>query len=1043
MALMPSAHFKKIYQRLNQEQKKAVDTIEGPVMVVAGPGTGKTQVLAARIANILLKTDTNPTSILALTFTESAAKEMRQRLVKMIGQTGYYVQISTFHAFCSQVIKTHPEYFPIDRDSEPLTDLERYDIFQKIIDDARLETIKPLNSPYFYLRDIMFAISNLKREGFLPADFAKIVTQEKKQLAAERDELTKTKLKKRERNLNKWRELITVYEKYQKRLRAKLRYDFDDMIALVVEAFAEHELLLREYQENLHYFLVDEYQDTNNAQNQVVDLLASYWGEQANVFVVGDPNQSIYRFQGASVENVLGFAQRYSQAEIITLEKGYRCPANLYQAAARSIRHNKLTELGEELADFSHGEPLSSQQKTSSQSSLRLYTAPSQTLETVFVAEEITRLVESGVPLDQIAVLYRHNRDATEIQEVLDKWNLRYELDGGDDLLQNEAMRQLLTLLTVIDQVRSGQEDERLFEVMRYEWLELNQTLVMRAGRAAGKAKLSLAELIEAGYKKFAQYDLGEAVKPLEFEELTQFLSKLRGWGALDGTVVFPQWFETVVKESGFLDWVLSGQLKSERLLHLNSLFREVKALAQSKEHLNLKQFLAALETMRDHGIKVNVEDLNVKKDSVHLSTVHRAKGQEWQHVFLLHCLDGKWGNNRHRELLPLPENLLQNTDLSKKEQNEDERRLFYVALTRASQQATITYPETIVTDNRSKEVVGSMFIEELRAEDELEVELETVTAPKISQEADQYLARLIEPAPEQELEASEEKFFQALVDDFSLSVTALNTYLRAPEDFVENVLLRVPRAKPEPMVFGSAVHAALETMFKPLVENQDDKESEERESEKQKSEKQSLARLGVVLSQFETALQKEIMTIDDFERRLAYGKDVLTDYYQAVQEQGLAQIQPLFIERFCGYGWSKTMLGDIHLTGRIDRVDWLDQEQRLVRVIDYKTGRAKSKNFIEGKIASAGLSAREQELPETIKGPYKRQLLFYKLLTDLDETFIPTVTEGMFDFVEPNSRGKFVQRNFVLSDEAVNNLKELIKEVMAEIRDLKFLELV
>ncbi len=1022
---MAPDHFQEIYQQLNPEQRQAVDTIEGPVMVVAGPGTGKTQVLAARIANILLKTDTSPTSILALTFTESASKEMRQRLVKMIGQTGYYVQISTFHAFCSEVIQSHPEYFPIDRDSEPLTDLERYEIFQDLIDQSQVEVIKPLNSPYFYLREIIFAISNLKREGFTPDEFEKIIEQEQVEFEEQEPDLTKTELRRWERNLTKWRELLILYKSYQQELRTKLRYDFDDMIALVVEAFDEHELLLREYQENLHYFLVDEYQDTNNAQNSVVDLLASYWGEQANVFVVGDPNQSIYRFQGASVENVLGFAKHYQQAEIITLEKGYRCPANLYQAAARLIRQNKLTDLGERLSEFKHGEPLVSQKtkKENVESTLRIYQAPSQTLETIFIAEEIKRLMADGVPLNEIAVLYRHNRDATEMQEALEKWQVRYELDGGSDLLESEAINQLLNLFQVIAEVRAGAEAELLFEVMRYPWLGLDSTLVMRAGRAAGKARLTIAEIIEAGYEKFVQYDLGEKVTPLEFEELTQFLAKLRGWGALDGTVVFPQWFETIVSESGYLDWVLAAEVKTELLLLLNSLFREVKALAQSQSRLNLIEFLQAIATMREQNIKLNVEDLNVKEDAVHLSTVHRAKGQEWQYVFILHCLDGKWGNNRTRELLPLPEDLLTNTDLSQKEQNEDERRLFYVALTRASQQATLCYPETVITDNQTKEVVGSMFIEELKTDDDLEVKLSTVEAPQISQQADDYLAKLVGPSQIIEPSESEENFFKALVEDFSLSVTALNTYLRDPQEFVENILLRVPRAKPEPMVFGSAVHAALETMFKPLLQDE------------------SLAPLEQVASQFESALKKEIITSEDLERRLTYGRKIIKDYYQEVQAEKLEKIKPLFVERFFGHGWSQTYLGDIHLTGRIDRVDWLDQEKRLVRVIDYKTGKARSKNYIEGKVASANLSEREQELPESIRGPYKRQLLFYKLLTDLDETFIPTVTEGMFDFVEPNRSGNFMRRNFVLEADDVNELKDLIKQVMAEIRSLEFLK--
>jgi len=1016
---MPTSdQFQFIYHRLNSQQKKAVDMIEGPVMVVAGPGTGKTQVLAARIANILLKTDTNPRSILALTFTESGAKEMRQRLVKMIGKTGYYVQINTFHAFCSQVIKLHPEYFPIDRASEPLTDLERYDIFQKIIAEVEIEVLKPLNRPYFYITDIMFAISNLKREGFLPIDFIKIVEQEERQLEIEKDELKKTELAKKQRNLAKWQELAQIYEKYQQQLRSSLRYDFDDMIALVVEAFGKHELLLREYQENIHYFLVDEYQDTNSAQNKVVDQLASYWGEKANVFVVGDPNQSIYRFQGASVENVLGFVARYQKAEVITLDMGYRCPQNIYNAAAKLITQNQLTEVSGRLAKFSFTKPLKSQ--ANYQVDINLYQAPSQTLETIYIAEEIKKLKQQGIPLDKIAILYRHNRDVAEIQETLDKWSLAYEIDGGNDLLENEAIRQLLTFFQVIDDTRTTQEDERLFEVMRYEWLGLDQVLVMKIGRAAGKAKLSIFELIEAGYTEFTKYDLGSKVTPLEFKQLTAFIAQLSNWGSLDATVGFPQWFEQVIKESQYLEWVLGSDLKTELLNYINSLFREVKALSQSQSGLKLTGFLRAIETMRDHGIKLNVEDLNVKQNVIHLSTVHKAKGLEWDYVFLLHCLDKKWGNNRTRELLPLPEGLLKNTDLSAKEQNEDERRLFYVAITRAKKQLTVSSPETIITDNRTKEVIGSMFIEELRDnESKLQTSLLDVKAPHIIENTADYLAKLLEPVAVKKIKTSEKDFYLALIKDFKLSVTALNTYLRSPEEFVENVLLRIPRAKPEPMAFGSAIHLALEKLFK-IIQDENKKPA-----------------LEVVLAEFEESLTKELMTSQNFKRRLDYGQKILTRYYEQLDE---TQVQPLFIERFFGFGWSKTMLGDIHLTGRIDRVDWLDKEQRLVKVIDYKTGKAKSDNYIEGKIASANLSEREQQLPESIKGPYKRQLLFYKLLTDLDETFIPTVTQGEFDFVEPNSRGKLIKRTFTLTAEDVSDLKDLIKEVMGEIRELKFL---
>jgi len=258
-------NFLKIYNSLNTAQKQAVDTIEGPVMVVAGPGTGKTQVLTARIAQILQKTDTNPNSILALTFTESAAKNMRERLVKMIGKTGYYVQIATFHSFCKEIIDNHPEAFPIERDSAPLSDLERFELFEDIFNNLVLENIKPLNTPFFYLKDAIKGISNLKREGIQPDNYEKLIKDWRERLVASEPaksepgkrikkqpgELTRTEWEKDLKQLEKNTELCEVYKIYQQRLREAKRYDFDDMIALVVEALQKDETLLREYQENL------------------------------------------------------------------------------------------------------------------------------------------------------------------------------------------------------------------------------------------------------------------------------------------------------------------------------------------------------------------------------------------------------------------------------------------------------------------------------------------------------------------------------------------------------------------------------------------------------------------------------------------------------------------------------------------------------------------------------------------------------------------------------------------------------------------------
>ena len=262
--------FTQAYQRLNDEQKLAVDTTDGPVMVIAGPGTGKTQILATRIANILLKTDTNPSSILALTFTESGASAMKKRLISLIGQAAYSVRIQTFHGFCGDVISLHPEFFRLDIQSEPLSDLDRYQLFEEILKSNNFESIKPVNSPFFYLRSLVKNIQDLKREGITPERFEQILKQEGQLIETDSESWKKVEKEKRTKSYKKNLELLIVYQQYQQQLVEKHRYDFEDMIAFTVEAFQQNELLLLEFQEKFQYFLIDEYQDTNSAQNQVI-----------------------------------------------------------------------------------------------------------------------------------------------------------------------------------------------------------------------------------------------------------------------------------------------------------------------------------------------------------------------------------------------------------------------------------------------------------------------------------------------------------------------------------------------------------------------------------------------------------------------------------------------------------------------------------------------------------------------------------------------------------------------------------------------------
>lgn len=1021
--------FKRIYNLLNPAQKKAVDTIDGPVMVIAGPGTGKTQVLTARIAQILKKTDTNPSSILALTFTESAAKNMRERLVKMIGKTGYYVQISTFHSFCKEVIDNHPESFPIERDSTPLSDLERYEFFEEIFSDLNLEHIKPLNTPFFYIKDAIKSISDLKREGIGHKQYEELLkTWEKRLIATEpekgkrankkKGETSRTDWEKDQKQLNKNKELWEVYKTYQQKLRERKRYDFDDMIALVVDAFKEDDLLLREYQENLHYFLVDEYQDTNSAQNTVVDLLASYWEENANIFVVGDPNQAIYRFQGASIENMLEFIKKYPQSTVVTLDTGYRCPQNIYDTATKLIAHNNL---GFEIDEKKISLVNNLKSPHGKGNKISLTTGSSQVLEAIQIAEQIKDLLKKKIPPHEIAVLYRHNIDRNTLAEVFDTWEIPYEVEGGGNALNEEIIRQLITLFRVIVAIRDTEETELLYETLQYDWLKeafgWNGNVVLKLARTAGKTKEPLLDLIEKGVDGINKSNPGFEVTPIEMAPLEMYVEKLKLWDSADANQTFPAFFEQVIQESGLLPWIKNQPSKVFFITVLNSLFSEIKKLVNHNHQFKLIDFLRSIELIEEHNLQITIEDLNVRKQAVHLSTVHKAKGREWEQVFLYQCVDKKWGNNRKRELIKLPAEILLNTNLDAKERNEDERRLFYVALTRAKKQVIISHPETIITEGRSRDVVPSMFLTEVQESDESKNAWQEVDTTLDEENSADYLAKLLEPdpTPSSLVTSHKEKLYlNWLLDNFRWSVTALNTYLRSPEEFIHNTLLRVPRAKIPQLAFGTAMHNTMEFLYKTFQQTGEYPE------------------LNSLKKQFEIALEQEILDLDEHKKRLKYGQEVLDRYYLELEHKNP---NPLFIERFFGSGKQKVYLDDIALTGRIDRIDWIDVKKKQVKVVDFKTGKARSANEIEGKTVSSNLSERERDLPESIRGPYKRQLLFYKLLTKLDKSFPYEVLSGEFEFVEPNPRDKIVVRNFELLDEDVKELEKLIKSVVKELR--------
>src|SRR4026208_1763617 len=325
------------YQRLNEQQKLAVDTIEGPVMVIAGPGTGKTQILASRIGKILLETDASPENILCLTYTDAGVVAMRRRLLHVIGPDAYKVSICTFHAFCNDVIQDNLSLFE-KTSLDPVSELEKIQLFKELIDSF------PKNHPlkryrgdvYFEINNLQSLFSSMKREGWTPVFINQRINEYIADLPNREEfvynrkwgdfrpgDLKKDKIEEQKERMIKLQAAVGEFDAFQQLLRKRNRYDFDDMINWVINAFESNKNLLANYQEKYQYILVDEYQDTSGTQNRIVQLLINYW-DKPNVFVVGDDDQSIYRFQGASVENMETFMNRYVDLLVLVLEGNYR-----------------------------------------------------------------------------------------------------------------------------------------------------------------------------------------------------------------------------------------------------------------------------------------------------------------------------------------------------------------------------------------------------------------------------------------------------------------------------------------------------------------------------------------------------------------------------------------------------------------------------------------------------------------------------------------------------------------------------------------------
>lgn len=1076
--------FKEIYEKLNEAQRRAVDTIYGPVLVIAGPGTGKTQLLSARVARILEATDTLPQNILCLTFTENGALNMRERLTKFIGPHAYDVQISTYHAFGGNLIRRFPEYFTDLRLERPVDQLGKRQILSAIIDDVPYTS--PIKQVRHHLGDLVSTISEVKR-GLLTPDMLRDIAKSNaatiedtakaigdllephaarmpsrlpvalplwRSVLSELQAHTTTPENGKVKNLaglaadaledamidaeeaskttpltawkNKWlakdkknrftlagslesrriAALAGVLEQYQAALAEKGLYDFDDMILRAIEVLENNDDLRFTLQEQYQFILLDEFQDTNVAQLRLVKLLTDNPVNEGkpNILAVGDDDQAIYAFQGAEYSNMLDFAGMYSGTAIISLEENYRSAEPILQAAT--------TVAGQIEARLLHSLP------GTSKLLIERANIPSPTLqrthyvtdiaERAGIAAEIQQLIANDVKPSQIAVLAPKHRYLEPLVPYLQQAGLPVAYEKRENVLESPRIRELLTMSKLVSALASGRNkiaDSLWPEVLSYDFWQFSTADIWQASWKASDARTSWAETL-----------LGS----VEFRHAVLLMLTLAGRVATDScesildALIGTTEVQTGDRElpsvrSPFRDYYFHE--KGETILF--ETVSELQVLrAKLREHQASQNRVLLLGDLLDFVSgywdadeqMLNTSPYRQADDAVELMTVFKAKGLEWQHVFLISCHNDVWGSSASGSgnKLTLPMNLAY---IRHAGTTEDERlRLFFVALTRAKSGLHLSSYTADFSGKKTERLKyldeaedGGVIIARSLPEGYQKVLAETIETPSLDALTLDWTSRHLsyQDAPLRQLLSDRLKSYQ-------LSPTHLTHFIDlkygGPESFLLSTLLRFTGAPSVESSFGNAIHETLEWL----------------QNEVNLGKKQPTVKAAV--SYAEAYLAHEPLTAEQIAQQQRHAAETL-EAYLAKKVFTKGNVPEM---SFRNQG---VLVGDVHMGGKIDLLE-IDETKKEIIVVDYKTGEPET-----------------SWKPETIKlHKYALQLYCYKLLVEGSAKYRGyTVTSGRLDFIEPDGDGELHSLSLVFEPGRLDDVRRLLASMWRAVQTIHF----
>ena len=988
-----------LLKKLNKEQLEAVTHDKGPLLIVAGAGTGKTTVLINRLAYLLSEKKASAEEILLLTFTEKAAGEMEERAYGLLPYGYVDLWINTFHGFSERLLREHALDIGLGYNFKLLTETEQWILIKKNLDKFNLDYYRPLGNPGKFISELLRHFSRLKDENISPEEYLQYVkecqTGDKKPglnkiKKGKKEEVEDDESEDDEMEINRLQELAGAYQTYNQLLIDNNYLDFGDLIIYTLKLLKTRPNILRYYHQKFRYIMVDEFQDTNWAQYELVKLL-SY--PENNLLVVGDDDQAIYKFRGASISNIMQFKDDFPDALELVLTENYRSRQEILDKAYHFIQHNNPNRLETKLKinkqllakkDFSANPELGP--------AVNFFNFSSADEELSFVAWKILEIYESQkddkepISWSDFAILVRANDTADAYVKELNRYNIPNQFMSWRGLYYKPLILDILAYFRLLDNYH---ESTSLFRVLNMDIFKVSHLDLIEINKIAARKVWSLYEALE-------NIENIKNLSPETYKNVNKLLSLINKHSVLAEKEKTTKIFLSFAYDSGLLAG-LDPDKDLESYSYLNQFYKKIKNLEEMEADLRLSDFLQSINLELEAGetgaLKLDFADM----ETVKIMTVHGAKGLEFKYVFIVNLVDKKFPTINRGEKIPLPDDLIrEQVAISLDAHTEEERRLFYVAATRAKEALFLTGAKDY---GGAREKKPSRFISEMN--------LESVLSPEIKLSQKNEFLRDLHYLNSREISLGIEKTAAEkypLPNKFSFS--QLMAFSTCPLQYKFAFVLKIPASTDKAsLIFGRVLHNTLYNFLLPVL------------SERQKMEGTLFGELEKDSSQkkIKDYLNKErlFQIYDEFwqndgypskENREEYrkrGLDVLEKFWNNYENNPPQEI--LYLEK----KFSFKIGGDI-IKGAIDRIDKLPDGS--LEIVDYKTGQTKNKlEFSE-----------------------KRQLILYQLF--IEEFLNIKVSTLSYYYLESGKK-----LSFSASAKDITKLKLEIQSEIAAIKKREF----